>query len=84
MKKVMVTGADGFIGSHLTEALVRQGYKTKAFEFISNEHTRKNIMLVGKKTNDKVDKTTINKEIDFLKRSFEIERQELEDLLSQS
>ena len=41
-------------------------------------------MLVGKKTNDKVDKTTINKEIDFLKKSFEIERQELEDLLSQS
>ena len=23
--KVLVTGADGFIGSHLTEALVRQG-----------------------------------------------------------
>lgn len=29
--KVLVTGADGFIGSHLTEALVRSGYKTKAF-----------------------------------------------------
>ena len=41
-------------------------------------------MLVGKKTNDKVDKNIINKEIDFLKKSFEIERQELEDLLSQS
>ena len=24
-KKVLVTGADGFIGSHLTEALVRNG-----------------------------------------------------------
>ena len=31
MKKVLVTGADGFIGSHLTESLVRQGYQTKAF-----------------------------------------------------
>ena len=31
MKKVLVTGADGFIGSHLTEELVRQGYETKAF-----------------------------------------------------
>jgi len=30
-KKVLVTGADGFIGSHLTEALVRQGYDVKAF-----------------------------------------------------
>ena len=31
MKKVLITGADGFIGSHLTEALVRKGYETKAF-----------------------------------------------------
>ena len=67
-----------------TLIMEKEGYKTKAFEFISNEHTRKNIMLVGKKTNDKVDKIGINKEIDFLKKSFEIERQELEDLLSQS
>jgi dTDP-glucose 4,6-dehydratase len=29
--KVLVTGADGFIGSHLTEALVRLGYDVKAF-----------------------------------------------------
>lgn len=28
---VMVTGADGFIGSHLTEELVKQGKKVKAF-----------------------------------------------------
>jgi len=31
MTKVLVTGADGFIGSHLTELLVRQGYKVRAF-----------------------------------------------------
>jgi NAD dependent epimerase/dehydratase len=29
--KVLITGADGFIGSHLTEALVRAGYKVRAF-----------------------------------------------------
>jgi dTDP-glucose 4,6-dehydratase len=31
LKKVLITGADGFIGSHLTEALVRQGYDVRAF-----------------------------------------------------
>jgi dTDP-glucose 4,6-dehydratase len=31
MKKVLVTGADGFIGSHLTEALVRAGHDVRAF-----------------------------------------------------
>ena len=30
-KKILVTGADGFIGSHLTEALVRKGYNVRAF-----------------------------------------------------
>ena len=29
--KILVTGADGFIGSHLTEALVRTGYEVRAF-----------------------------------------------------
>ena len=30
-KKILITGADGFIGSHLTEALTRQGYNIRAF-----------------------------------------------------
>lgn len=30
-RRVLVTGADGFIGSHLTEMLVRDGYRTRAF-----------------------------------------------------
>lgn len=29
--KILVTGSDGFIGSHLTEALVRAGYPVRAF-----------------------------------------------------
>lgn len=30
-EKVLVTGADGFIGSHLTEMLLEQGYDVRAF-----------------------------------------------------
>ena len=30
-KRILVTGADGFIGSHLTEALVRAGFDVRAF-----------------------------------------------------
>jgi dTDP-glucose 4,6-dehydratase len=31
MGKVLITGADGFIGSHLTEAMVRAGHDVRAF-----------------------------------------------------
>lgn len=33
---VLVTGADGFIGSHLTEALVQAGHKVRAFVFYNS------------------------------------------------
>ncbi|WP_152022082.1 NAD-dependent 4,6-dehydratase LegB [Candidatus Uabimicrobium amorphum] len=35
-KKILVTGADGFIGSHLTEKLVASGYKVKAFVYYNS------------------------------------------------
>jgi NAD dependent epimerase/dehydratase len=35
-KKILVTGADGFIGSHLVEYLVNQGYQVKAFCFYNS------------------------------------------------
>lgn len=38
-KKVLVTGADGFIGSHLTEMLVEQGYDVKAFAYYNSFNT---------------------------------------------
>ena len=35
-RKILVTGADGFIGSHLTEELVRQGCDVRAFVFYNS------------------------------------------------
>lgn len=37
--KVLVTGADGFIGSHLTEELVHHGYTVKAFVLYNSFNT---------------------------------------------
>ncbi len=38
-KKVLVTGADGFIGSHLVEQLISDGYKVKAFVYYNSFNT---------------------------------------------
>jgi NAD dependent epimerase/dehydratase len=35
-KKVLITGADGFIGSHLTEELVKQGCQVRAFVYYNS------------------------------------------------
>ena len=35
-KKALVTGADGFIGSHLTEALLEKGYQVKALSYYNS------------------------------------------------
>lgn len=38
--RALVTGADGFIGSHLTEALLREGARVRAFCFYNSNGSR--------------------------------------------
>lgn len=35
-KRILITGADGFIGSHLTESLLEEGCKVKAFVYYNS------------------------------------------------
>ncbi len=59
------------------------GYKTRVFEFISSEHTSKNIMIVGRKVGiNEARKAKVLEEITAVKRLFGIERHYLEDLLN--
>ena len=58
------------------------GYKTHIFEFISSEHTGKNLMITAIKHQGEVNKERIQKEIDALKSTFGIEEHYLEKVLS--
>ena len=40
MKKILITGAEGFIGSHLTERLVKLGYDVKAFTLYNSFNSK--------------------------------------------
>ena len=61
--------------------LEKHQYNTKVFEFISNEHTRKNVMLVGQKSNKKVNEKSISDKIEALKKDYCIEYHYLEKIL---
>ncbi len=59
------------------------GYKTKIFEFISTEHTPKNLMIVGKKIeNTAIDKELIIKQIVAIKKLYGINKHYLETLMN--
>ena len=56
------------------------GYKTQVMEFIEMEHTPKNILLVGRKSDAPVDKEAILKQIEDLKKQYGIEKHYLEKI----
>ncbi|HSZ71398.1 MAG TPA: SAM-dependent methyltransferase [Cytophagaceae bacterium] len=57
-------------------------YDTKIFEFISSEHTRKNVMLVGTKTSKSTDLPVLKSKIESIKKEFGIEYHYLEKIMS--
>ena len=61
--------------------LEKNNYNTKVFEFISNEHTRKNVMLVGTKSSKKSNISKVDSKISELKDIYLIEEHYLETLL---
>ena len=57
------------------------GYKTQVMEFIEMEHTPKNVLLVGRKSDAPVDKEAILKQIEDMKKQYGIEKHYLEKVL---
>ncbi|MBQ3709939.1 MAG: SAM-dependent methyltransferase [Bacteroidales bacterium] len=57
------------------------GYKTQVMEFIEMEHTPKNVLLVGRKTDKAPDRLMISKTISDLKRRYGIQNHYLETIL---
>lgn len=75
MKKVLVTGADGFIGSHLTEMLVAKGYKVRALSqynsfnnwgWLENVDCKNDIEILTGDIRDPYFCEIISKEIDII------------------
>ena len=55
MKKVLITGADGFIGSHLTEILVEAGYNVRAFVYYNSFNSYGWLDTVSKEIKNKIE-----------------------------
>lgn len=61
--------------------LEKKNYTTSIFEFVSNEHTRKNVLLVGTRTDKKADQQALDEKIDAIKKSYQIDFHYLEKLI---
>lgn len=55
MYKILITGADGFIGSHLTEALVEAGYDVRAFVYYNSFNSYGWLDTVPKEIKNKIE-----------------------------
>ncbi len=75
MKRVLVTGADGFIGSHLTEMLVKRGYEVKALSqynsfndwgWLENINCKKDIEVLTGDIRDSYYCKTITKKVEII------------------
>jgi len=75
--KILVTGAEGFIGSHLCEALVKKGAKVKALILYNSfnkegwledipKHIRNNIEVIPGDVRDKEFLTKLTKGVDII------------------
>jgi dTDP-glucose 4,6-dehydratase len=53
--RILVTGADGFIGSHLTETLVRQGARVRAFCLYNSFGTRGHLDRLDEEVQAKIE-----------------------------
>jgi NAD dependent epimerase/dehydratase len=53
--KVLITGADGFIGSHLTEALVEAGCDVRAFVYYNSFNSYGWLDSISKETKSKIE-----------------------------
>ena len=53
--KVLITGADGFIGSHLAEALVEAGYDVRAFVYYNSFNSYGWLDTLSKETKNKIE-----------------------------
>lgn len=62
--------------------LEKSGYATRVFEFISTEHTPKNNMIVGTRTEKKVETEKLDEQISSIKEFYGIREQRLDSLIN--